>query len=217
MLSYRADVSNEPFLRRHLPDVRYRRHQLHGQRPRGQGRSHDPHLPQDDQVHLLQVRRLRGDRASRRHLHFAVERGQREDLHLPVVLVDNPGLPVDRDAHISHDHHTIAAHACLSPALPVQADTQGRSRPDSEEGQDGRLVFVLHARGERGLYNISRCDTRAGHEAAHAAFGVLAGVPRGPPRTLSAFVSMCSLFITMCSEPLVIFALLYSFKTLLLQ
>lgn len=86
----RPNVHDEPFLRRRVFDVRRGRDPVSGQRPGGPGGPDDLHIPQDDQMHFLQVRRVRRGGDARFHLHTAAERRQREDLRLPVVLVLDP-------------------------------------------------------------------------------------------------------------------------------
>lgn len=86
----RSDVSDEPFLRRRLPDLRHRRAQVPRIRSRGPSGPDDLRLPTNDQVHFLQVRRQRGGREARRRLYIASERREREDLCFPLVLVPLP-------------------------------------------------------------------------------------------------------------------------------
>lgn len=86
----RLDVSDEPLLRRCLSDVWYRRAQVPRIGSGGPGRSDDLRVPADDQVHLLQIRRQRRGGETRRRLHTALKRRQREDIRLPLVLVPLP-------------------------------------------------------------------------------------------------------------------------------
>lgn len=96
----RSDVSDEPLLRRCLSDVWYRRAQVPRIGSGGPGRSDDLRVPTDDQVHLLQIRSQRRSRETRRRLHTAFERRQREDIRLPLVLVPFSRPPQRYDSFI---------------------------------------------------------------------------------------------------------------------
>lgn len=106
--NFRSDVPDEQILRWRFPDVRHRRGDVHGERPGGEDRPHDLHLPANDQVHFLQVRCLGRGGAPRRRLHPAAKRRQREDLHLPVVLVPNTGRPHVGRRHIQVSRRRVA-------------------------------------------------------------------------------------------------------------
>jgi hypothetical protein len=164
----RANVPHESLLRRSFPHVRLRRDSLHQQRPRGPHRPHDRDLPPDDQVHLLQVRRIGRHGEARRHVHPPIKRGEREDLHLPLVLVHHPLHPDLLHGDLPRGDHLLAADARLlaQDAIPVGAD--GRHRLDRAPEQDGRLVPLLHAGGERGLGHLQRRAPGAGQQAGQA-------------------------------------------------
>lgn len=51
----RPNVHDEPFFRRRISDVWYRRDPVSGERPGRSGGPDDFHIPQDDQVHFPQV------------------------------------------------------------------------------------------------------------------------------------------------------------------
>lgn len=96
MVINRPNVHDEPFLRWGVFDVRSGRDPVSGERPGGPGGPDDLHISQDDQMHFLQVRRVRRGGDARFHLHTAAERRQREDLHFLVVLVLDPRRIVRR-------------------------------------------------------------------------------------------------------------------------
>lgn len=85
----RTDVPDEQILRRGLLDVRLRRADLRQQRPGGPNRPDDPNISEDDQVHVPKVRCFRGRGEARRAVHPTLERGEREDIRVLVVLVHN--------------------------------------------------------------------------------------------------------------------------------
>lgn len=117
-------------------------------------------------MHTVQQVRLVGrGGATRRALHPATERGQREDLRLSMVLVRHP-----RDPHVHHPylpirHHFLAAYARLydAHALPARAPRQCRHHCAAQ--QDGRLVSPLHPRGEPRLGDIPGHHARVRKQA----------------------------------------------------
>ena len=96
----RPDVPDESLLRWCLPYLWDRRSEVSRVRPGGPGWSDDLRLPQDDQVHLLQIWSQWWGGETRCRLHFAAERRQREDLRLPLVLVPFSWYPQFTDRHI---------------------------------------------------------------------------------------------------------------------
>lgn len=65
-------------------------------------------------MHLLQIRRKRRGGEARRRLHTALERRQREDLRVSLVLV-----PLSRHAELRHDF--IQGKRLFSVSCTVQA------------------------------------------------------------------------------------------------
>lgn len=58
-------------------------------------------------------------RTTRRHMHIAAERGQRENLHMLVVLVHHTDHTHNADAHLSTGHHCIATDASVSAEAAI--------------------------------------------------------------------------------------------------
>lgn len=58
--------------------------------------------------------------ATRRHLHPATQRCQRENLHISLVLVHFAVLPNVADAHLSDCYNFLAAHASLPAEVTIQ-------------------------------------------------------------------------------------------------
>lgn len=109
---------------------------------------------------IQQVRFVRRGRATRRSVHPPAERGQREDLYLPLVLVRHPRLPHLHHAHLPPRHHLLAAHARLHDAHALQARAPRQRRHHRAAKQDGRLVPSLHSRRELGLSDIPGHNAR---------------------------------------------------------
>lgn len=133
----RPDVPDEPLLRRRLPDVRLRGDRVHEQRrgePRG---SDDTNLSADDQVHVPQVRRVRRLGTARLPVHIATERGEREDLRVPVVLVHHTGRADVFHGDLPHRDNILAANESVLAEDEVQTGQEGCDRSVGETEQDG--------------------------------------------------------------------------------
>lgn len=121
---------------------------------------------QDGEVHAVQqVRLVRRGGAARRALHTAAERGQREDLRVPLVLVRHPRHPHLHHARVPARHHLLAAHARLHDAHALPARPAGQRGHDRETEQNGRLVPPLHTRREPRLGDIQGHNARVRQQA----------------------------------------------------
>lgn len=121
---------------------------------------------QDGEVHTVQqVRVIRRGGAARRAVHPAAQRGQREDLRVPVVLVRDPRHPHLHHACVPLRDHLLAAHARLhdAHALPARAPRQRRHHRAPQ--QDGRLVPAVHPRGEPRLGDLPGHHARVREQA----------------------------------------------------
>ncbi|GFU05994.1 hypothetical protein NPIL_164361 [Nephila pilipes] len=160
----RTNVSHEPILRRRIFELRHRGDPVLGEGPGDSNRSNDPNLPACHQVSLLQVRILgqRGD--ARRALRLATQRHQREDIHLPLVLVHHP-VRVDRTGAC-----LPSGHCRLSPrqSLPAQHEVQdrsfGQSTYRSSQGIYRGLVSSVHARTKHRYNDLQGSAGRDGQE-----------------------------------------------------
>ncbi len=121
----RTTVLDEPLLRRAILHVRLRRDHVHRVGPGGQARPNDLRLPADDQVQLPHVRPLGRGRAARLPLHPPAQHSQREDLHLPLVLVLHPRRPQLRRRRLPARHHRQSPHEGVPPLHQVPAHQQG--------------------------------------------------------------------------------------------
>lgn len=112
-------------------------------------------------MHIVQQIRVVGrGGAPRCTVHPAAQRGQREDLRLPMVLVRDP-----RHSHLHHTslpirHHLLTAHARLHDAHAVQARPPRQRRHHRAAQQDGRLVSPLHSWGEPRFGDLQRHHAR---------------------------------------------------------
>lgn len=109
---------------------------------------------------VQQIRFIGRSGATRFALHSAAERSQREDLHLPLVLVRHPRFPYLLHAHLPAGADLLATHARLhdADALPARAPRQHRyHRPQK---QVGRLVLTVCSRGEPRLGYLPRHHER---------------------------------------------------------
>lgn len=114
---------------------------------------------------VQQVRLIRRGGAARRTLHSAPQRRQREDLHLPMVLVRYPRNPNFDHRHLPHRHHLLPTNACLHDANEVQTRQARQRRHHRQAKQDGRLVSTLHPWGESRLGDIQRYNARVCEQA----------------------------------------------------
>lgn len=114
---------------------------------------------------VQQVRLVRRGGAARRALHPAAQRGQREDLRVPVVLVRHPRHPHVRHPHLPGRHHLLAAHARVHDAHALPARAARQRRHDCAAQQDGRLVPAVHPRREPGLGDLPRHHARVREQA----------------------------------------------------
>lgn len=124
LLFFRANVLNESFLRRCLFNFRNPSDSVHGQRRGRPCGSHDTDLSENDKVYFLQIRRFRRSGASRRHLHSASERGQREDLRVSLVLVRNTGRDDSCNSVLSDNNNSLAENASSHVAVSLQTHRQ---------------------------------------------------------------------------------------------
>lgn len=92
----RPDVPDEQLLRRRVHVVRPARHESCRTDAGAARRSDGVRIPASDQVPVPQVRCVRIYSEARRTVHSAVEHGEREDVHLHLVLVRDPGDNVGR-------------------------------------------------------------------------------------------------------------------------
>lgn len=163
---YRANVPDEPVLRRRVPHLRAGRDRLHGVRPGGSHRPHDLYISKDGEVHTVQQVRVVGrGGAARRALHPAAQRGQREDLRVPVVLVRHPRHPHVRHARVPAGDHLLAAHARVHDADAVPAGAARQRRHHRAPQQDGRLVPPVHPGREPGLGDLPGHHARVREQA----------------------------------------------------
>lgn len=117
---------------------------------------------------LLQIRRERRVGKARLFMHTPIERGQRKDLHIPMVLVHNPRIPHLPHPRIQTNNHPITSNASLhneDALLPGQK----RIRRHHRQGkQNGRLVPAVHARREPGLHHLQGHPPRVRQQAGGA-------------------------------------------------
>lgn len=109
---------------------------------------------------VQQVRFLGRGRAPRRPLHPTPQRGEREDIRLPLVLVRHPRHPHLHHTPLPHRDYILPTDASLHDADEVQIGPtrqRGYHRPTK---QDGGLVFALHTRRELGFGDIPRYNAR---------------------------------------------------------
>lgn len=108
---------------------------------------------------VQQVRFVRRGGASRRALHPPTERGQREDIRVPLVLVRDPRLPHVHHARVPRRDHLLSSHESLHDAHALPARPTRQRRHYSQAEQDGRLVSTLHS------WRESRLGDLSGHNA----------------------------------------------------
>lgn len=117
-------------------------------------------------MHAVQQVRLVGrGGAARRALHPAAERGQREDLRLPVVLVRHPRHPHLHHPRVPVHHHLLAAHARVHDAHALPAGAARQRGHDRAAQQDGRLVPPVHPRREHRLGHLPGHHARVRQQA----------------------------------------------------
>lgn len=109
---------------------------------------------------VQQIRLLRRSRATRRPLHPPPQRGQREDIRFPLVLVRDPRLPYIHHPALPSHHHLLPPHEGLHDAYALQTSSTRQRRHNSQKKQDGRLVLIVHPRREPRLGHIQRHNER---------------------------------------------------------
>lgn len=97
---------------------------------------------------VQQIRFIGRSGAARFALYPTPECGQREDLHLPLVLVRLPRLPYLVHAYLPAGADLLAAHACLYDAHAFSARTPRQHRYHRPQKQVGRLVLIVRPRRE---------------------------------------------------------------------
>lgn len=109
---------------------------------------------------LQQVRLVGRGGAARCPLHPAPERSQREDLHLPLVLVRDPRHPDADHPHLPHRHHLLPSHEGLHDANAIPPRQTRQRRYHRQKKQDGRLVSTVHTWREPRLGDIQGYNER---------------------------------------------------------
>lgn len=121
---------------------------------------------QNGEVHnVQQVWFIRGGGTARFALYPAVERGEREDLCLPLVLVRHSRLPYLVHTHLSAGADLLTTHACLHDANALSARTPRQYRHHRPQKQVGRLVLTLCSWREPRLGHLPRYHERIRQQA----------------------------------------------------
>lgn len=100
---YRSNVLDERFLQRRILQLRFARIELNGRPTRKPYRSDGLRIPENDQVHLPEVRSKRKLTDTRRSVRATVEHNQRKSLHHHLVFVRHFGHCVRFFAVLSID------------------------------------------------------------------------------------------------------------------
>lgn len=141
---------------------------------------------------LLQVRfvRQRGD--ARRPLRPPPQRHQREDLHLPVVLVHHPVRAHRAGAGLPGGHRRLPPGQGLPAQHAVPDRASGPPAHGGPEGVGRRLVPGLHARTEHRHRHLPRGAGRDGQEDDHRTQGggMTRDVPLPPALCLSSITCL---------------------------
>lgn len=114
---------------------------------------------------VQQVRFIGRGGTARFALHPAVKCSEREDLHLPLVLVRHPRLPYIVHAHLPAGADLLPTYARLHDAYAFPARTPRQHRYHRPQKQVGRLVLTLCSRGEPGLGHFPRHHERIRQQA----------------------------------------------------
>ncbi|KAE8737719.1 hypothetical protein FOCC_FOCC016817 [Frankliniella occidentalis] len=158
---HRPALHDEPLLRRRVLQLRAARHVLLGPEPGGARRPHGVRVPARHQVHLPQVRCVRHDPEARLALPSAAQHRQREDVHLHLVLVHDPGRAPDGLSALPRAPAQRAVAAPQSVPLVAQADPARGGRGPGQEDRRGRLVAVVHPGRQHGPAHLPRGRVRA--------------------------------------------------------
>lgn len=114
---------------------------------------------------VQQVRSIGRGGTARFALYPAAERGQREDLRLPLVLVRHSRRPYLVHAHLPTGANLLTTHARLHDAHALPARTPRQHRYHRPQKQVGRLVLTVCSRGEPRLGHLSRHHERVRQQA----------------------------------------------------
>lgn len=95
---------------RSFPDVRHRRREVQQHESGAAQRSYGRGVSTDNEVYIPQVRSFRHDPEARRSLRSGAEHSQREDIHIPVVLVYHPRFDVRPCADVQHRGRSASQH-----------------------------------------------------------------------------------------------------------
>ena len=99
-------------------------------------------------MYLPQIWCIREHRESRRPLHSSHQHLQREDIHLPVVLVPGTGHHDSPHRFVQNSDHNFAKDKSntASPEIPTYSERMHKCH--HKEGSDRRLVPAIYARTE---------------------------------------------------------------------
>lgn len=126
---------------------------------------------------VQQVRLLGRSGAARRPLHPPSQRGQREDLRLPLVLVRHSRHPDLHHPPLPSCHHLLPKNEGVHDEDALQTRAAGQRRHHRPQKQNGRLVLTLHLGGELRLGHIPGYNARVCEQTEPQ---LPASYPRGP-------------------------------------